>query len=332
MAGATGTHRELLRLMSQPAFVLADLFGSALLMMTKFLPEPWGNATAALGSALLSIGISLPVGLYYQLRASAESLDILNACNNSGIRGIFESRLEAGSDLSSALDAELSKTTHISMLGVALRAIFGPTDSLTVTPLMRSRLDNPQVKLKVLILNPNSDAAKRRDSLERGGTCIEDINYTLNNGIPAVINERIMNLNDFSAKDKISEHLSIDNTIVGELYDKCNIFIKTYDIDPITFIFKTDSALFSEQYHFGRIKDLRTANCIGQHVPVIQYIESAKAARFLSEHFKAIWEMANDETQRLIKLTLTKHQGFDQSKVSLQEIPESAEIKLRQMT
>ena len=154
-------YQQLWRLTIRPAFLLVDLLAIACLLASQFASGPWRGAVAAVGSACLAIGFSLPIALFYQLRAEAESLGILDACHRAGIRAIFKSRNSDTLTLRAAIDAAAASSSgSISLLGVAFPSLFNPSGEHTDRLL--ERLDDPRVRVRVLLLDPGSEAAKRR--------------------------------------------------------------------------------------------------------------------------------------------------------------------------
>ncbi|OHE25570.1 MAG: hypothetical protein A3J94_00635 [Syntrophus sp. RIFOXYC2_FULL_54_9] len=302
-------YREMWRLFSRPVFLLTDFLGVVGLSVSKLAADPWSGALAAVGSALLAIGFSLPVALFYQLRANAESLKILDTCNRAGIRAIFKSRQADSEELREAIDTAAARSSEIKLMGVAFRSIFNPSGEHTRQ--FRERLDDPRIPLRILLLNPDSDAAKRRAVIEQGNTTIEDIRFTINHGIPSTIQERLKR-----GDDSISEGLqqATKATLGADCNQKeisaCNLQVHLYDIDPIALLMIFQESVFTEQYHLGRPKALRSGSCIGKYVPVIEYSSSADACSFLIRHFEEIWNLSKDITEDVLKLAVHKTQNM----------------------
>ncbi len=296
-------YRELWRLGSRPVFLLADLLGAVGLLASQLTADPWKGAVAAVGSTCLTIGLSLPIALFYQLRAEGESLAIIGACHRAGIRAIFRSRQSDAEALRIAIDAAAIASTGISLLGVAFRSLFNPSGEHTQEP--RERLDDPRVHLRVLLLDPDSDAAKRRATIERGNTTIDDIRFTLAHGIPAMTQERLSRVcqQDGTLKEKIAKSsIPWPDDLVACVVERCKFEVHLYDLDPMVFLMIFRDSVFAEQYHLGRPNELRTGSCIGKHVPVIEYGSAAEAAKFLSTHYDWLWKgKSRDVTRQLVQ-------------------------------
>ncbi len=299
------SYRELLRITTRPAFLGADLLGVLSLMGSQLLiPDPWRGAFAALGSAFLTIGISLPIALLFQLKAEVDSLRIMDACNRSGIKAIFKSRLSDAQALRSAIDAAADGSIEIGLLGVAFRSLFNPSGESTEK--LRDHLDNFKIKLRILLLNPKSEAAKRRAAIEKGNTTIDDIQFTLDHGIPAMVQER-RNLvldHDHVLKQEFERNaLLLPDEFVKRLAKACNFEVRLYDLDPMLLIMMFGKSVFAEQYHLGRPDSLRAKSCIGKHVPMIEYSKASECAKFFCNHFETLWELSknNDETLAIIR-------------------------------
>jgi hypothetical protein len=291
---SVGTASGLWRLAVRPAFVLIDGIGIVLLGASAAIGAlgpaasgggaMWAGVLAAIGSALLAVGLSLPIGTYFQLRSNAEALSILDACSRSGIRAIFKNRSEAAVALRSAIDLAAASSSQIDLLGIAFRSLFNPAGDYTRQ--MRERLDDPRVGLRVLLLDPDSDAAKKRATKELGNTTIDDIRFTLHNGLPATVAERIKRIQAQQAG--------------GASDQRINVEVRLYDSEPVVFLMMFGGSLFCEQYHCGRPNGLRAGSCIGKQMPVVEYAGSAHASPFLQAHFEEMWASASDVTSDVL--------------------------------
>lgn len=295
-------YRELWKLITRPVFLITDLIGVALLFTSQLFGSsdqlaaiPWKAVLATIGSAVLTIGLSLPIALFYQLRANAEALNIIDACNRSGIRAIFESRQKDSLNLRTAIDIAASSSTEILLLGVAFRSLFNPSGEYT--PQMRERLDDPRIGIRVLLLDPNCKAAQLRANIEKGNTTIEDIRFTLENGIPLTCRERLGNLESFTMPQSQAEFSASDIATARKL-SNCEVHI--YENDPMLFLMAFQHSVFCEPYHIGRPKNHRSGSCIGKNVPLIEYSDRAPAVKFLREHFESVWEISKDVTNEVI--------------------------------
>lgn len=294
------TRRELLHLMTRPVFLLADLLGVTSLLFSQFVSNPWTGALAAVGSVAVTIGVSLPIGLFYQFRAEAKSLEIIDACRRAGIKAVFRSRLSDAQSLGSAIDVAARASNKIRVLGVALPSFFDPSGEHT--PYVNERLEDPDVCLDVLLLDPDSDAARRRAEVERGHTTIDDICHTLEHSIPSVIEERVKRLCQRDAHFKaMTASRPWSQQVVDEVANRCNCKVHLYELDPIMFLMVFADSIFVEQYHLGRPEGLRARSCVGKHVPVLEYASSAEAASFLLRHYDTLWmSYSKDVTVRIV--------------------------------
>lgn len=186
----------LLRWVFQPQFLILDAVGIALIFMgssvaSEFEPQ-WTTMTLAIGSTLLTIGLGLPVAIFHQMRVNEDSFRLLQVCRRAGIREIFQSRKVDKRKLQKAVDLEAEEATSINFLGVSFRSVFKP-DQIPGTDLRRC-IESPSVKLKVLLLDPASDAAKRRAMIESGNETILEIEMSLRTGIPSAMERRLKNV------------------------------------------------------------------------------------------------------------------------------------------
>lgn len=289
-------YRELLRLTMKPVFLLVDLFGIACLMATHFIHNAWGGACAAIGSAFLTIGVSLPIALYYQLRTEAESMRIIDSCHRAGIKAIYRSRHADSQLLRQSLDVAVSNTNNINLMGVAFRNLFDSSGEHTES--MIQKLDNPEIHIRVLLLDPGSNAAKLRAEIEKDNTTIADIQHTIKLGIPCLLQERLKKVcgEQNELKSKINTEIPWSEKLLNEIADYCKCRVRLYDLEPMMLLMIFQDSIFTEQYHLGRPDSLRAGSCIGKQVPVIEFSSTAIAAGFYREHFETIWKKSRDIT------------------------------------
>jgi hypothetical protein len=292
---------RLIELMRRPEFLVADILGIAALLSAGLLPATWAAGISVIGSALLTIGVTLPIGTYHQLRANADALKILDSCNRAGISAIFVSRIDDSSDLRQTIDDSFINSHALKIMGVAFRSLFGTGGEYT--KVVRTKIDDPKVKLQVLLLNPDSDAAKRRAQIEEGNATIDEIKYTLKYGLPATLKERLKRALSDEQVSRFRSDLTkgITSDLVKKIVAKGGLEVRTYDFDPITFLLISNSYVLTEQYHLGRPEGLRAGSCVGKHIPVLMYKRGAKAAAFLESHFEYVWANSTDKMAHIIE-------------------------------
>jgi hypothetical protein len=292
---------RLVDLMRRPVFLIADILGIAALLSANLLPAAIAAGLSVFGSAMLTIGLTLPIGTYYQLRANADALKILDSCNRAGISAIFVSRLDDSYDLRQAIDDSFLTSQTLKLMGIAFRSLFGTGNEYT--PIVRAKIDDPKVKLKVLMLNPESEAAERRARVEEGNATIEEIKYTLRYGLPATLKERLRRSVSEEQLSRIRGGMikGVESDFAQEIIDKSGLEVRTYDFDPITFLLISSRSILTEQYHLGRPEGLRSGNCVGKHIPVLMYKRGAKAAAFLESHFEYVWANSTDRMPDILK-------------------------------
>jgi hypothetical protein len=202
-------------------------------------------------------------------------------------------------------------TKNIWLLGIAFPDLLNleiASDSSA-----KRQLRDPDLHLKIILLNPKSQAAQRRaliedpDKICDEGDTICNIKRTILNNSKLLFRARMERK---YGKDWKTIILSIKNNCENEdffakIISDINLNIKITDFDPISFIVATDNTLFTEQYNFGRPGSIdSTTTCIGGYLPVIQYKKSSDGYEFLKSHFDYIWnnkEMTNDLTNKYLK-------------------------------
>ena len=70
------------------AFLLLDALGLFIVLGNAYLFH--NNTLLTLGITFLTLGLTIPISLYFQTKQNNESFEIINACHNYGIENIFE--------------------------------------------------------------------------------------------------------------------------------------------------------------------------------------------------------------------------------------------------
>jgi hypothetical protein len=257
-----------------------------------------------IGSALLTIGITLPVALYFQMQSNSEAFKILNTCNSVGINSIFISRKRDSKAIRDAIDESARESMTVTLLGIAFGSFFHPSSEYTED--VRDRLYSPPVHLRVLLLNPDSDAAKRRADAEEGNATIDDIRYSLNNSLVSAFQERLRRL--LAYQQSIKDDFSKEETNFSEiLRSNIQVEVRIYNTEPVVFLMIFDNTMFAEQYHRGRPEEIvPVGSCIGKYMPLIQYRRGSPGFRFLESHFERVWGEASDVTNEILQKAIAR--------------------------
>lgn len=264
---------------------------------------------STIGAAILTIGISLPVALYYQTQHNERAFEIIKACDESRIDSIFVSRLKDKKNLQDAIDLAARNTSkEIILLGIAFPSLFDHSESHT--SYIENKVQDPSFNMRILLLNPDSDAANRREKIERGHQTIYQIKNTLDTNITATVIERFKNLlsKNSELKNKIAQMCNNPlelNSIKRILSEHNKVKLKLYTFDPITFLMGFDGCIFTEQYHFGNPEGKVPAkSCIGKRIPVIQYNKDSDSYAFYKSHFEYLWENSEEWTDKIISSSI----------------------------
>ncbi len=301
------TQYKLFDFMRKPVFIFFDFIGICFILSTNLIGNNDVNTIIlTTGATILTLGFTLPIALYYQTKHSTESFKIIKSCEVAGIQSIFVGRKDDNRDLQDFIDEAARETSsEIFLLGVAFRTLFDPDTAHTTH--IRINFENPKIKMRVMLLNPDSEAAKRRAQIEVGGATIDNIRHTIDYGFKDIIQRRIDNsINSSQLSDIINIYNGANEAekkrTISQVIRDINFEVRLYDIDPIVFVMGFDGCLFTEQYHFGRAQDfVPTGGCIGKHVPVIQYRQKSRGYTFLKTHFEFMWNEEKDITRRIIE-------------------------------
>jgi len=311
-----GSARGILAILGRPIFVALNAAGVALLFLSQALPGLWSVGSATVGSTFVTIGITLPVALYFQVQSNAEAFKILNTCTRVGIESIFVSRKRDARDLRDAIADAVSKSSSVSLLGIAFRTFSDPSGEAREQ--ISEKMNSPSTRLRVLLLDPESAAAQRRATIELGNATIDDIKYTLHNNLVATAVERLRQLRrgepGTADDDQTLSQLAPDP---AWWRNNVKMEVKTYAIEPVVFLMVFDDTMFVEQYHRGRPDELvPVGSCIGKYMPVIQYRRGSTGFRFLECHFEVLWAEATDRTDEVMQEAISRDRQYRQGRVA----------------
>jgi hypothetical protein len=302
--------------MRKAVFVLLDGLGIVLLLLHAVLLQgPACSAALVLGSTFLTIGLTLPIATYYQLQLSTAHFKIIRSCEAASITSIFTSRQEDSPDLENAIDIAADKLSgEIFLLGVAFPTLFSPDGSHS-RPSLRNKLRDHRTRLRIAVLDPDSDAAKRRNEIEFHSPTLDNIRSTLNVGVASILVSRLEALleQDQGQRAWFAEQAQrfpakIDST-AHELAPLLALSVAVYRLDPMLFLMGFPSSMFVEQYHFGRAAQWMTPfGCIGKHVPVLQYASGSCGYAFFRAHFDYVWHDAEDRTEAILQSILANNE------------------------
>ncbi|MDO8614548.1 MAG: hypothetical protein Q7T33_02275 [Dehalococcoidia bacterium] len=183
---------------------------------------------------------------------------IVDGAIGSGIVNIFPNRREP--DAISAVARELRRAKgEVKIIGVGLPDFFHQRKA-DYYPDICVLLEGKGAKLRILILDPESPAAKERGEIER----------------------------QFLTRDEINDSI---RTIETLRKDDLPIEPRHYGGRPINFMVCTETYLFLEQYHCGRSSDLKPGECIGARVPLIQFSFDSRTYEVMNSHFEYLWSV-----------------------------------------
>jgi hypothetical protein len=294
------TFRSVLNFLGRPLFLVLSGTGVVLLIASQWLPDLWRLGCTTVGSAFLTIGITLPIALFFQTQSNADAFRILNTCTRVGIDSIFISRKRDSDAIRTAIDEAIIRSTTINLLGIAFRSFLNPSSESTEG--VQERLHSPSIRLRVLLLAPDSPTAQLRAAVEQGNATVDDIWYTLHNSLVSLAQERLKQL--ISNQPGLVKDLEQDTrSVVEQFRTKIQLEVRTYDTEPVVFLMMLDNTMFAEQYHRGRPDEIvPVGSCIGKYMPVIQYRGQSTGFRFLESHFEQVWNenWENDKTIEIL--------------------------------
>ncbi|MBT7617774.1 MAG: hypothetical protein HN590_10880 [Calditrichaeota bacterium] len=294
-------------------FIVLDLIGVLVIIahFSNFFSDYFEGTLLTIGMTFLTLGITIPISLYFQTKQSNDSFTIINACHNYGIENLFEGRKynKSYGRIRRSVNDAFENTNNLWLLGIAFPELLNP-ESASDSAAKRC-LKDTRVNVEVILLNPDSEAARRRAEIEDPdeicdeGETIRNIRSTIYNHVKIIMRARLENRYGKEWKIIINEfRTSMDeNDFFNKIIEAIKIRIKITELDPIAFVITTDNTLFSEQYSFGRpdVMDT-TATCIGGYLPILQYKRSSCGYDFLKSHFNYVWNHENLTKDMTIEL------------------------------
>lgn len=207
---------------------------------------------------------------------------------SAGIRHIFINR-RSDSEFSKILRDELIHSKDILMMANSARDFFagnpnrmrfGNPSETKYYDLIQDML-NKNLRMKLILLNPLSEAARDRYLVEYGPS--EDIDKSY------------LGSTLFNDINKVSKWFCENR----EIWEN-KIELRFSSLTPTVFMIRTDNYTFIEQYHMGDLMGAEievntedtSAVCLGGYVPIFMVENSSSFARLMRYHFKSIWKKA----------------------------------------
>jgi len=254
---------------------------------------------------------------------SDSKLELSGKLNGLGIIDIFPDRWDHASEYHEKIRKHLSEYAEqikrgeitkeeICIMGIALRHFF---QNETYKEELAT-LNELGIKFKVLLLDPESEAALERSEIESPE--VYEPNY----------------LKGFTDEEKKIYDLFVDTAMFKDLYDTheyiverspswiINFDIKYYKNDPSYYLIKLPDKLIIESYNYGSVKecDILPINpvipnpFIGGRIPIFVYGPECITYRLISNHFKQIWRRSAATPKDKTDYFETKRiKRFDQS-------------------
>lgn len=258
---------------------------------------------------------------------------IITTCNNHiapilgdikkcGIVRVFESRRDDSAEFLDQLICEfreMPENSTITIMAISFRDFILGDARKKFIPEIIQLIINKNITVKLLLLDPMSQSAKDRATVEEPRAIREGgyITSTLFKDLMSVI-EVLMHPSD----------AIVSNLDVNKLSTK--IKVRFYPYDPTTFIINTKNHTFVEQYHRGGDNSLRQTleevdgvqyvECFAGFTPVLMINNNARFSKLLMSHVNNIWN-SEPVTQR--KLTPSNYKKFCAFQTKLESYQES---------
>ncbi|MBC63077.1 MAG: hypothetical protein CL746_01950 [Chloroflexi bacterium] len=187
-----------------------------------------------------------------------------------GPRSLDSKTVDAISDV---LD---SSTGEILLQGIGLREFFGDKGYADILRKMLS--ENRKIKIKALLVNPNSDFAKARAIAEDG--IVFDDDEVFKSG--PLYSDSWRSMNMIASIKKKSQHLS-----------RFSLDVKFVNHWPSSYLIMTEKYTFMESYQFSNLQNIYGESSFDGLVPMMQIKSNSDYGRILRNHFEYIWSGSN---------------------------------------
>jgi hypothetical protein len=220
--------------------------------------------------------------LQEMLRILGPSISTILATADAGVRIILPKRKHC-EEAEDAIQAHLldEATRNISIAAIALPEFFHPREKYGDALRIRFKADD--VHWRILLLDPQSRAARQRADREKGNDTIDHIKQSIRH-------------------------------IQGEMDKGEDIEARLFSFPPILFLLITDNSMLVEPYHFGRVvqpganttePDDAEPGCNGGLVPLLQIQNLSgndKPYAIFSDHFEYIWKHCSTPVYSAIRV------------------------------
>jgi hypothetical protein len=287
----SGSLENLARLVQRPTFwllIFMFVLGLILLVIGYFFEEP-ADRPHILSFVAASIGVGLLVSVaaeFLLVEHASRSINertedsfnklrddftIVTSASQNGLTNIFSPRRSgASSQFAEAIHKGMRNTRGcILVAGISLREF---TDlGNPVHQIIGQRLkDDSRLQIRLLLLNPYSDAAMLRTGFEESW----DIEYFSKGQLVSDLVGSAKSLQKLCERAAGKKSFSID--------------VRFYSFSMPFYMIAFDDSVYFEPYHFARFDT--DDNCIGGLVPLMQFSETSDTYKRLRRHFDTVWD------------------------------------------
>lgn len=271
---------------SRHSLRIAALCSAGMLLLTFSLvaespaarPKLWSILLAEAGIACLVTAIAesaLLAGLIRELRSEVKVLldnvrkdyDVVTHALRNGVQDVLDPRrINPTGAWQAFVDALRPARGDVWIEGVCLKDFLDGSNPVS-RELRRMLQDDEAINVKLLVLDPTSDAAYIRSAVEQNRIPYED------GQLFADVTASMASLREFYDAAAKKERFKIE--------------ARFYNVDPHAYLFGTPDTLFLEAYHLGPLPG--DGPCIGGFVPIIRYKEGSTMYARMHQHFQTIW-------------------------------------------
>jgi hypothetical protein len=157
---------------------------------------------------------------------------------------------------------------EVLVFGISLKDFLDGTSSINRV-VQKLLIDDEKVKVKLLLIDPFSEAARTRARLEQGAVVSYEEGQLFSD-----LKASVSSLRFFVNRARVKSNFELDG--------------RFYNVLPPVYSIVTPTVAFAEIYHFGRIET--DGPCVGGFVPMMRFESSSQMYKRLVSHFWYVWQ------------------------------------------
>ena len=157
-------------------FCLGILLLIPSILFGDILKEFWRTFFHVVGVAFIAVALTAPIAEFFQYQTLSEYMGILRGAGESEIVHIFRSRFEDRDSFQKTIEDAFDQADKVLIGAIGLPRLFHHPPY--PEPIKR-KLCNPNIPIKILLLDPKGENARERERIEIGSNAINEVSNTI---------------------------------------------------------------------------------------------------------------------------------------------------------